>query len=290
MFGYVKPDLPYLYLKDDRLYKALYCGVCKSIGKYFSQTARLSLTYDAAFLSALSHNLAGEDVEIKNERCAAHHVKPRPMASRDALTEKCAAANVTLAYYKTVDDVTDSGKGKLRGAFLKRAQNRSKKKYPELTEAVERNYAALRRSETAEEDRIDVVADCFGIMLRDVGRFVLGSVSDENTDDLFYFLGKWIYLIDALDDYDKDVKKGEYNPFYYAYGKKSGIKELLETNADEIAFAFGDVFSRIKDAFGKCKWHFNRDLVENVLLRGLPAVTAETIKRADKTAKGDKKR
>lgn len=50
MFGYVKPDLPYLYLKDDKLYKALYCGVCKSIGKTCGQKARLSLTYDIAFL------------------------------------------------------------------------------------------------------------------------------------------------------------------------------------------------------------------------------------------------
>ena len=55
MFGYLVPDKPYLYLKDDTLYKALYCGVCKSIGKVSGQRARFTLTYDIAFLSAIAN-------------------------------------------------------------------------------------------------------------------------------------------------------------------------------------------------------------------------------------------
>ena len=74
MFGYVKPDTPYLYIKDDTLYKSLYCSVCKSIGKICGQRARLGLTYDIAFMSAFIHNVAGVDVKIEKKHCVAHPV------------------------------------------------------------------------------------------------------------------------------------------------------------------------------------------------------------------------
>jgi hypothetical protein len=32
VFGYIRPDEPYLYKKDEVLYNAVYCGLCKSIG------------------------------------------------------------------------------------------------------------------------------------------------------------------------------------------------------------------------------------------------------------------
>ena len=83
MFGYIKPETPYLYIKDDTLYKALYCGVCKSIGGQCGQVARFALTYDVAFFSALTHNMAGEDVKIEPKRCVAHWIKKRPIAKRE---------------------------------------------------------------------------------------------------------------------------------------------------------------------------------------------------------------
>ena len=61
MFGYVRYDMPNLYIKDFMLYKAMYCGLCKGIGASCGQAARVGLTYDVAFLSALLHNIAGID-------------------------------------------------------------------------------------------------------------------------------------------------------------------------------------------------------------------------------------
>lgn len=65
MFGYISPDTPYLFKKDEILYKALYCGLCKGIGAGCGQVARTALQYDMAFASALVHNIRGEDVKIK---------------------------------------------------------------------------------------------------------------------------------------------------------------------------------------------------------------------------------
>ena len=86
MFGYISPDRPYLFIKDETLYKALYCGVCRSISKECGQAARTALTYDMAFMSALLHNILGEDVKIVRRRCPVHPIRRRPMADVDDIT------------------------------------------------------------------------------------------------------------------------------------------------------------------------------------------------------------
>lgn len=279
MFGYVKPDLPYLYMKDDTLYKALYCGLCKSIGSNYGQIARFGLSYEIAFTSAIVHNLRGTDVVIDKERCVAHPVVPRPMTKRDGITEACAAANVALVYYKIKDDIIDSGKGKARLAFFSRAQNKAKERHPDVTAAVAKYYAELRESEKAEESRIDVVCDHFGLMVRSVVNCLLQDERTEDTDRLFYYLGKWIYLIDALDDYDKDVKNKNYNPFYYAFGKKPEAVDLIGESGKEIAFLFSDIFVNIENSVKNCKWKFNHDLIDNILLKGLPKTTLSVMEK-----------
>ena len=74
MFGYIRPDIPYMYVKDGVLYKALYCGLCKSIGGSCGQRARMGLSYDMTFLSAILHNMMHCDVKIEKKtlRPASH--------------------------------------------------------------------------------------------------------------------------------------------------------------------------------------------------------------------------
>ena len=98
MFGYLKPDKPYLYLKDETLYNALYCGICKSIKKTSGNASRFALSYDVAFLSALTHNVCGVDVDIKRKRCVAHPIKSRPIASVDEISKKLASLNIVDSF------------------------------------------------------------------------------------------------------------------------------------------------------------------------------------------------
>ncbi|MBO6262961.1 MAG: hypothetical protein J6N93_01640 [Clostridia bacterium] len=285
MFGYLKPDLPYLYLKDDTLYKALYCGVCKSIGRVCGQRARIGLSYDVAFLSAVIHNLSGVDVTIKKERCVAHPVISRSMASRDEITDECAAVNVALAYYKVKDDIIDEGRGKLKLFLFKKGQKRGYKRFNAISDIVEKRYDELRALEKNGENRIDAICDPFSLMLKDLGALLLRENASDDTDDMFYFLGKWIYLIDALDDYDKDLKRGNYNPFYYAYGKQPSAKKLLENCGKDVTFVFADIFSKLHAAVSACKWKFNHDLINNILTRGVQSVTVKVIDKINNTDK-----
>ncbi len=285
MFGYLMPDNPYLYLKDDTLFKSLYCSVCKSIGKTCGQTARLGLTYDIAVFSAILHNLMNVDVKISKKRCITHFIRRRPMANRDDITDLCAYINTELCYYKINDDILDGNGGKIKRLFFNRGHKISTKKYGKISEIIKKNYDDLFSLEQKKVDSLDRVCEPFSNMMVELSRFVLKDKATESTDSLFYFLGKWIYLIDALDDYDDDIKNSSFNVLRLSY-KCESLKELLEKNGDDISFVFSDIFTGISQAKDGCVFYFNKDLIDNVLLRGIKATTTKII---NKRSKGNEK-
>lgn len=276
MFGYVKFDRPNLYIKDFTLYNAVYCGLCKGIKKSCGNIARFALTYDMAFLSVIIHNIKNIDVKITKQRCVEHMIVPHPMAETDKLTEKISALNTMLAYYKLSDDVEDEKKGRLSAAVIKGGYNRAFKEHKDMADVIKK-YMDLQKSiEKAKTASVDMAADPTACMLADISDILLEDKKSEYTHNLFYALGKWIYIIDAIDDYDKDFKKKLYNPFILSYGESSK-KLFIEKYTSDINFMFSSLFNSIRDNRMNIKFGFNTDLVDNVLFRGLQSETKRVL-------------
>ncbi len=275
MFGYVKTDMPNMYVKDTILYKAMYCGLCKGIGKACGQKGRFTLTYDLAFLSVLLHNLKNIDVKIEKQRCILHTIRKRPIAVTDKLTERIGALNVILAHYKLNDDIIDNGKGRLKRAFLKGNYNKAKVAEPELDAIVNKYYGELRALELKKCDSIDMVSDPFGNIISEVVNALLEETGSEDVNCLSYNLGKWIYLIDALDDFEKDIKAKTYNVFACIYPKITTKAQLIEVAGNDIVSIFATILGEITRATHKLKYYFNHDLIDNVLLNGLREQTKQ---------------
>ena len=53
MFGYIKPFQPELKVREAEDYKAIYCGLCKELGRSYGIFARMTLSYDFAFMAML---------------------------------------------------------------------------------------------------------------------------------------------------------------------------------------------------------------------------------------------
>lgn len=287
MFGYVKPDTPYLYMKDDVLYKALYCGACKSIGCACGAAARFTLTYDIAFLSAITHNLLGIDVKIERKHCIAHPFTKRPIAKPDDLSLVLGSLNVILAYFKLSDDVADNGRGRFKRLLVNRGFKRAAKACPKLCEIVKVEYEKLSSLEKGGETRIDVISDPFASMLERLSGELLGDKATEYTKLFFYNLGKWIYVIDALDDYDEDIKKGNYNAFFAAY-KAENFEKLKQNAAEDVNFILSAIISCIDEAISKLEFKFNADLIRNVASRGVKARTKAVLNKPQNNKKSKK--
>lgn len=276
MFGYIKTDIPNMFVKDTVLYKEMYCGLCKSIGNKCGNTARFCLNYDLAFLSLLLHNVCDVDVKIEKKRCIAHWVIKRPIAKPDALSDRIACLNVIMAYYKILDDVLDNNKGKGKRAIFKSAYKKAKKSEPVLDEIVKNRYEELTKYEALKGDSIDQASDPFGNMIKDISKVITEELYSDELGQLCYSLGKWIYLIDALDDYDKDLKSKSYNVFVNLYNE-SNKSELINKHGKDLEHTFGFLLCDISELSNKLNYKFNHDLIDNILLRGIREQTKKVM-------------
>lgn len=272
MFGYIQPDGPYLFVKDEKLYQASYCGMCKSIGKSCGNLPKSALTYDAAFMSCLLHNIAGLDMSVEKRRCALHIFKRRPMAKPDGISISLGCLNTALAYYKLLDDKEDGDKKGWFAFIYKRGYKRALKRHPQIAEVISRYIKNQREIEGKNGDIIEEACEPSAQMMKAVSRYVLGDYATEHTDALTFDIGKWIYLADALDDYDKDVKKGRYNVLYNAFKNECKAK-AVEGHREEIDFIFNSLFADMRYHLSQIKFHFNHDLTDNIILRGIPLKT-----------------
>ena len=287
MFGYVKTDLPNMYMKDVTLYKAMYCGLCKGIGKRCGQRGRMALNYDLTFLSVLLHNVMGKDVKIEKQRCVIHRIRKRPIAVPDELTERIACLNIILARYKLNDDVHDDGKGRFMRAFFGKAYKRAKRCEPELDKIVCECYKDLTDYEKSGGDSVDFSSDPFGRMMSETVKLIAGEFADENLLNLAYYLGKWVYLIDAVDDFDKDKKRKSFNVFVNMHPEIKSKEELMEKHRSEIASVFGNILCEITKCAESLDYKFNHDLTNNVLFSGIRVQTKNILenKKCSNTTK-----
>lgn len=272
MFGYVTPDKPYLLIKDFTLYKCVYCGVCKSLKKYYGTMPRFTTNYDSVFLSILLHNYLNIDYNIKRQICVLSPLKKKGIAIPDDLSKKVISLNIILAYHKFTDDIIDGSKvykRALRFVIVKRAYKKAKKYMPDADFIITQEYARLRELEKNGEKSLDRVSDCFAAMMQRLCKVLLCDKSCEQMEHFFYNIGKWIYIIDALDDLEKDKKSGNYNPLIAAYGNFEDVNIFKESIKGRLQFVFNCIFGSLKQDFEAMQFNFNTDLLRNILFRGL---------------------
>ncbi|MBQ9131091.1 MAG: hypothetical protein IJX62_01290, partial [Clostridia bacterium] len=148
MLGYVRTVTPELRVREQEFYRALYCGLCKHMGKCTGQCSRMTLSYDFVFLAAVRMSLTGESATLKRSPCLLHPFRRRPMAVNSPTLSYCADASALLVYHKLLDDVADErGWRRLRAQmtrpFLWGAYRKAKGRHPELNDAISRQLAAL---------------------------------------------------------------------------------------------------------------------------------------------------
>lgn len=213
LFGYVLPCHDELKVRELREYRAYYCGLCRCLKDSYGFTGQISLNYDMAFLGMLLTALYEPDVLVQDIRCIAHPAH-RQMVKRSVYLEYAADMNILLSYFKCEDDWHDEHKilKALYGKMLLFKASKISRKYPEKAKIIKDGLKRLSDAEKSNCADIDYVAGCFG----DICAAVFVYCSDEWAEDLKrmgYFLGKFIYLMDAYEDMEEDRKQHCYNPF-----------------------------------------------------------------------------
>ncbi len=277
MFGYLQVQKSELKVREWEAYKSVYCGLCKQMGKDYSFLTRLSLSYDCTFYAMLLMSLERSCTGFCKGRCKFNPLKKCDFAvcSGDSYS-KAAAFSVISAYYKLMDDLTDSGFFKRLAVrlvlpFFKRWHKKAAKRYPELEEIVAHMMEQQAAAEQKENPGVDICAHPTGEMLAAVLSLEAKDALQKRVFYEFgYHIGRWIYLMDAADDLEKDIKKNNFNPFK-AY---EGDVEEYQTRL------LNQSLARAYDAYNLIETVDFKGILDNMMLYGFPSKQNAVVHRS----------
>ena len=229
MFGYIKPYVPELKVRDNELYGAVYCGLCKSMGRSVRRSSRMALSYDAVFLALVLSSLSGKPFEVYKGKCGLNPFRKKLVASDCDILRYCSAVSAQLTYYSVLDKIKDERGFKKLGAKMilpscRKMKEKAKRIYDFDDTAPEALLKKLHGLEDQNCASLDMTADCFGELLSYYFRCGAPENKADSAAVIGYMTGKFIYAADACDDLEKDTKSGSYNPLIY--GKESKDTKL----------------------------------------------------------------
>lgn len=270
MFGYVRARQDTLSNEAAAEYEAVYCGICRALGRRYGNFTRLFLNYDFAMLAML---LAPTEQPgaCGCERCFLHPVCGKPSCGSGAWLETASGESVILTYWKLQDTAIDGVFFARVGArflrlCLRGGYRRARADFPDFDLRVSKLLKELRELEKDCCPSIDQTADCFARILQAAAPSTGNGPRDRATGQLLYHLGRWIYLIDAVDDLEEDQKAGRYNPVAARFpGWNETDRAYLRHMMDHTLSLAGAAFQLLEEN----AWS---SVVENILYSGLPGV------------------
>ena len=279
MFGYVTINKPEMKVKDFERYRMYYCGLCQSLRKRYGITGQISLTYDSTFAAVLLTALYEPDTKKDSTRCIIHPVRKQPVR-RNEVTEYAADMNVLLTYYKCRDDWEDEKKVTALGysKVLHGKVRELNQKYPGKAQRIQQLLRELSEMEKAGERGIDKMSGCFGKIMEEIFAWKQ-DVWEKTLRRMGFFLGKFIYLLDAYDDVEEDIKNNNYNPFSEQY--------IMEAFDEQVRQLLIMMMAQTCREFEKLPIIEYTDILRNILYSGV-WVRFETIHK-QREESGEKK-
>ena len=279
MFGYVRIYKPELKVREYEEYKAVYCTLCRTLGREYGQASRLLLSYDAAFYVLLC-GAGGAQPAYQKGRCRFNPAKVCCYETGgDALYREAAALTVILAYHKARDDRADKkGARKAAAALLcaalRGSYKKAAKRYPAFAEIAGTAMEAQAALEAAHCASADRAADPSARALAALCTALLPAGDDRRvTERIAYCVGRWVYLMDAYDDLEKDLKSGAYNPFLLQYGVQTPADVRGSTVQAGILRSLYMTENEAAETLALLSGPVRRAILENILCDGLHART-----------------
>ncbi len=280
MFGYVRPYVPQMKVMEYEMYRAVYCGLCRSMGRVTGEMSRLTLSYDFALLASVRMILENITPDFKRFRCLAHPAKKRSFVTENLALTYAAAMSSALAYLKNRDDLNDErGLKHVRAVFadvpVSHMRRRGAKYLPNSagTEIASR-LSALSALENQNCDSLDQTAEAFGSVLSYVFALGLDGKTAELAAQIGRCFGRFVYVCDAADDLAGDIKKKRYNPIAAGWGnlavtedgKMSDlVRGSIETSLPLDLEGLGTAVERLNPS------HALTPIVKNTVYLGLPS-------------------
>ncbi len=278
MFGFIRPVKSELRVREADRFQQVYCGLCHAIRARYGRFYTLFLSYDMTFYALVTGSDQADTPPPCRKRCDAHPLTRRPCAAPDDALARAADVSVLLTYHKFRDSLADEKGAKRVLAWLlcrlgQRGYKRARERLPEADREIIAALDDLQQLERERCDSMDRAADASARMTAAVVPHT-GDDRERVLRQMFYHVGRWVYLLDAAQDVAEDLAQDNYNPVVLRYGLKTPeLKEIreplertLERSLADICMAY-DLLDIGRDA----------DLVRNIIFLGMPLVTKQVL-------------
>ncbi len=288
MVGYVSADKPNLRMWEYELYCSYYCGICKSIKRRYGNFPRLVLSYDSVFLAMLLGALNEEKEEICRQHCIVHPVRKKNICINNEAVDYAADIMIILAYFKAIDDINDDNSplARVMELMFRPAYRKLKAVYPGMCEIISEELSKLSEYEHRKSSSLDATSDSFARIMEAAIEY--SSIPEEHGKSktvmkvMAFYLGKWMYLIDAFDDIEENIKDGNYNPLIYRYDYNNEkenaavFRERIREHTGSLLFMY---LGEIGKALDLLELRKNQGIIDNIVYMGLNRKTEEILKK-----------
>lgn len=250
------------------------------MGKRFGPFARMLLNYDYTFVAMLSIELSKKGSECVKGRCPFNPFNKCPNCRTESDAFKLTSSmTAVMFYYKLCDNIHDSGFfGKIGWRFLKLIaapmRRKAKKEQPQLDEMVSTYIDDQLKAEQEEVRSLDAVAEPTAKLISALAGLLVKDGNNEMLKKFGYYLGRWIYQIDAQDDLEKDIKKKSFNPIAEKFGL---TKEDVKNNTDKLKEAhiyanecMNMTMSAMLDYYDILDLDEYKSVLDNIVFMGMP--------------------
>lgn len=288
MFGYVRVFQPELKMREWEQYRGVYCSLCRTLGKRYGLPARFLLNYDFTLLALFQMALSPECAGFSKGRCSFNPTKKCLVCHAEQPLAYAADAAVLLTYYKLRDDVADSGFWRRLATrpllwLAAPMKRRAKRLRPELSEQMAAYAAAQAAVEREPGASVDAAAAPTATLM--AALCAAGEPDGEaraHRARFGYCLGRWVYLIDAADDWADDRRRGRFNPF--------AATETGDPPRETMRGALNACLAECQTAWHLLdRYHFD-PILQNILQFGLPAQTRRVTTDSPKETSAGKAR
>lgn len=276
LFGYVKPDKAELKIKEYETYKAVYCSLCKTLGKEYGILTRFFLTYDATFFVLFLKCVFQKEPDCAhNGVCRFNPLKKCNYIDEDDFLKKAAALTVIMFYYKVRDNLADSPFYKkialyLIYPYIKAKFKKAQSRFPQYDGIIKAQTDRQALIEKEKSDSVDLACDPSAKALSEI--FTLDmpeSLQKELAKRTAYCLGRWVYLMDAFDDLESDISAFRYNPFIYVYGLNGPKAAVSEKQEKEIIARIRISANEAASSFERLDKNCYNSITENIIFDGM---------------------
>ena len=278
MFGFIRPVKSELRVREADRFQQVYCGLCHAIRARYGRFYTLFLSYDMTFFVLVAGAEREGTPPPCRKRCDAHPLLKRPCAAPDDALALAADVSVLLSYHKFRDSLADEKGAKRLLAWLlcgleKRGYQRARARLPDADREIVAALYDLQAIEREKCPSMDRAADASARMTAAVVPRT-GDARERVLRQMFYHIGRWVYLLDAAQDVAEDLEQGNYNPVVLRYDLrtpdlteiKDALERTLERSLADVCMAF-DLLDAQRDA----------ELIRNIIFLGMPLVTRQVL-------------